>query len=297
MAKLKTDAVTLDDIKEFAESNCDFHFELEVLKRLVDNGCECSHGGTYMDAITGAPREFDIRAHFPTNLPNTRLRLAIECKNLRENFPLAVSCVPRNNDESFHEIVCSLDTSQLIFENDELGVIRHVFPSAAVVRRATSAFYAENDMIGKSCSQVGRRDHDNGITSSDSEIYNKWAQALNSAYDLATLAQGDACVFGVDCMATVVLPILVVPNERLWKIEYDADGNRLGDPTLVKRCSYYVNREISETNIVNGRLVASHLEMVTIDGLFELLSELKTNAENLGCENESLKQELNIIAK
>ena len=98
-------------------------------------------------------------------------------------------------------------------------------------------------------------------------------------------------------MATVVLPILVVPNERLWKIEYDADGNRLGDPTLVKRCSYYVNREISETNIVNGRLVASHLEMVTIDGLFELLSELKTNAENLGCENESLKQELNIIAK
>lgn len=48
-------------------------------------------------------REFDIRALY-WNGPY-RVRLAIECKNLREHAPLLVSAVLRDRSEAYHEFL------------------------------------------------------------------------------------------------------------------------------------------------------------------------------------------------
>ena len=86
MAKLKTSPIQKDDFIKFLNSHSDFSFELSVLKMMRQNGIECEHGGLYEDPVTGKSREFDIRAVH--TIADYRVRLAIECKNIRENFPV-----------------------------------------------------------------------------------------------------------------------------------------------------------------------------------------------------------------
>ena len=111
MAKLRSDAIVENDLLEFLNNYSDFSFEVEVLRLLVSCGFECEHGGSYKDPVTNKTREFDIRA---TIIYGTQffLRLAVECKNLRENFPLLVSCIPRKPEEAFHEICVSVKSDK-----------------------------------------------------------------------------------------------------------------------------------------------------------------------------------------
>jgi hypothetical protein len=65
-----------------------------------------------------------------------------------------------------------------------------------------------------------------------------------------------------------VFPVLVVPNGRLWKTEYDTAGNRTRDPERVDRCSYFVNLTYSVDFTI------SHLEFLTLDGLLAFVDGL-----------------------
>jgi hypothetical protein len=109
MAKLKTDAIKASDIAEFLERSSDFSFEMAVLHELTALGFSCTHGGTYRDPITGKNREFDIRAKI-IKAPSYNLTLAVECKNLRPNFPLLISCVQRQKSEAIHQVIISEKT-------------------------------------------------------------------------------------------------------------------------------------------------------------------------------------------
>ena len=93
MPRLRTDAITSTDLTEYLENESDFSFELEILNMLRSMNVDCEHGGNYTDPVTGKTREFDIRASKTIN--HYRVRMAIECKNIKENFPVLVSCVPR----------------------------------------------------------------------------------------------------------------------------------------------------------------------------------------------------------
>lgn len=100
MAKLKNNQISLTDLLEYLNSYSDFSFELAVLKMLRENEVECEHGGHYQDPVTNKSREFDIRAI--KTIEHFRVRMAIECKNIRENFPILISCIPRHTQESYH---------------------------------------------------------------------------------------------------------------------------------------------------------------------------------------------------
>lgn len=91
-----TQDVTVSDIQLFLTTASDFTFELNVLKRLVDLGLHCQHGGTYDDPITQKTRQFDIQAESDSgDNAATVFRFAFECKNLRATFPLLMHRVPR----------------------------------------------------------------------------------------------------------------------------------------------------------------------------------------------------------
>src|SRR5688572_7396980 len=102
MAKLRNDAIDAPDFVEYLNGHSDFSFELAVLKMLRALEITCDHGGHYEDPVTGKSREFDIRAI--KTIGTFRVRLAVECKNIRSNFPILISCIPRHNEESYHEI-------------------------------------------------------------------------------------------------------------------------------------------------------------------------------------------------
>src|SRR5688500_17693805 len=114
--KLRQDPVTKADFQEFLQSESDFAFELSAIPLLQRYGWKVEHGGTYSDPVTGVNRQFDLRASYiqkPHNLTEQRpwfsisTHLAIECKNLKANFPLLISSVKRTASEAYLSLVLS----------------------------------------------------------------------------------------------------------------------------------------------------------------------------------------------
>ena len=110
MARLSDDAITVDDLKRYIQGVSDFAFEVSVLKLLTDASYSCRHSGTYDDPVSGKTREFDIHAELdvPTagHIP-VFIRLAVECKNVKPNYPLVLHRVRRVRREAFIDIIWS----------------------------------------------------------------------------------------------------------------------------------------------------------------------------------------------
>ncbi len=269
MAKLKSDAIELKDLNEYLVSDSDFSFEMSVFRELRSQHLKCEHGGHYEDPVTKKSREFDFRAVFESG--NCRVRMAIECKNIRENFPLLVSQVPRELEEAYHEFAIVVGSPD--------ARLSHLPGQARPLRVANSRMYPPNVGVVKSTAQVGRLP-DSTITANDAEIYEKWGQSLASAVDLVTRIGDEAIAGGAGLpIFTTVVPLVVVPNGRLWAVNYDTNGQQLGEPQQVDRASCYVGKSYRLSVSRPGGLTLSHLEIVTFGGLFKFIeSKLRDTA-------------------
>lgn len=241
MAKRKSAAIGVAELTKYLETESDFDFELRVLHFLRTFGFECEHGGHYEDPVTRKSREFDIRLRAKHG--DFHLFAAIECKNLRPDFPLLVSCVPRTPDEARH----------FVAEKRERWTKSHNIAGA-------NSRYVPQEAVGKSTAQVGLT-QTGDVTVSDSEVYEKWGQCLASLYGLVGKISG--LPLGSLWMA---VPILVVPNERLWRVCYGNDGSRIDGPEQVNQCSVYAGGfEIPCESSSVCRI--SHVEFMTFEGL------------------------------
>lgn len=270
MAKLADQNIVAEDFQEYLQSQSDLAFELQVLKILKNEGCKCSHGGAYDDPVSKKTREYDIRAEI--NAENFKIKMAIECKNLRPNFPLLVSSIPRSKEEAFHQICLGSPGKR-----DNMAFEKYFGKKISVntAQFQDSQLYATGEPVGKSCSQVGRTHNDRQITSSDSEIYDKWSQALSSSYDLLTEIYQE-----IEKTNTVrfcfFLPILVVPDGRLWEVQFSEIGEAVTPPKIVNRCQYFVGKSFyAKWNWTGHSYTFSHLEMMTVTGLKDFFQELK----------------------
>lgn len=273
MAKLTSTPVSQADLNDFLNDHSDFSFEIQVLHALIDRGFSCEHSGTYDDPSTDKPRQFDIRA--TKVFDKYLLRLAVECKNLRSNFPLLISCLPRRDHESFHEIVYSVNPKTNPIEQPTGRFSTILQPTSKNIRLTSEhTIYKVGEPVGKSCDQVGRTPSGE-IISGDPGIYEKWAQALSSADHLTYLACTDGERRTGSVALSVVFPIVVVTNGRLWRTQFDGNGNRISNPEQVDRCSYFVDRKYFHRSVAGGdELTISHLEFVTLDGLLQFVDDL-----------------------
>lgn len=282
MAKLKKDPITQADLIEFLESESDFAFELSILRSLQSEGFECEHAGSYDDPYTEKPRQFDIRA--TKRFGKGIIRLAVECKNVGMNFPVLISCVPRSELESFHEVAFSLDP--VLRSTSGKGFnIPALMPKAKSFRiQGEHSIYKPNQPVGKSVAQIGRA-RDNSIEHSDSDIYSKWSQAISSAQDLADMSYADAegsIQEGELFFLSFVLPLVVVPDETLWAAAFDHTGARISAPHKVERRSFFLNRHLLAGGKLSGmHYHISHLEFVTRSGLQKLIREFSSGDEAL----------------
>jgi len=273
MSKLKSDPIQKDDIVEYLDSCSDFSFELSVLKMLRENDVRCEHGGLYEDPVTGKSREFDIRAI--KTISNYRIRLAIECKNIRENFPVLVSCMPRHEEESYHQIAMVSEPKS----SGPLSMSRILQARAKTISlRNEYSIYKINEPVGKSTAQVGRG-MDGSIFANDGELYDKWSQSLSSSADLVSRTYWDGDEKDdEDSYFSAVFPIIVIPNGRLWVVNYDDDGNRIQEPCISNRCSSFVDKDYEMDSKISGtRMWISHIEIMSFDGLYSFVdSHMKT---------------------
>jgi hypothetical protein len=279
---LLREPITKEDIQEYLASADDFQLEIDVFRACLEAGLSAEHGGTYKDPKTRVDRQFDIRAKYEAN--GCFVRLAIECKALAEFFPLVVSRVPRRPAESsYHAIVSARSSCGSRFS----------------IERMPQGLFKTGAPVGKATFQLGRKDqkvqppHKQSLHTGDSEVYEKWAQAIASAHDLVSRALTDAERAPGKCALSWVLPVLVVADKTLWTVNYNELGIVDGDPIEVDECSIFLNTSID----VNGpgfpvSYPLSHLLVYTKSGLIKMLkslADLGTVREAFICKHDDVR--------
>lgn len=163
------------DIQDYLTSQID-DFELEpfVHRSVKDQGMSSSHGGSYLDPLTGKSRQFDVQA-FMYAPPNRGIFLAIECKALAKTFPLIVSRVARSDDEAYHELLRTWgrresgeDFQTCVRSNERMPL----YPAGQPVGKKTVQLSRDVNAQGKS-----------PFKTADGETFEKWSQAIASSHD------------------------------------------------------------------------------------------------------------------
>lgn len=239
----------------------DFAHEMKVssiLHGLTDY--QVTHGGTYTDSVTGKPRQYDF--HATLRRDDAELFLPIECKRISENAPLVVSGCPRAISESFHDLLLSR-----VGTVTKGSVTAHGLSSATLRARRKDSIYRQGCFTGKSLLRLSTKG--NGTTTlGDSDVYDKWSQALSSAVEVIHGACMKAHYLHKKEYYTSVLPIVVLPNDSLWQCEYDTDGKMAADPKRVDDCPFFVGRSHRiGIQKFEHEFVISHLHFCTIRGL------------------------------
>jgi hypothetical protein len=117
------------------------------------------------------------------------------------------------------------------------------------------------------------------MVATNSEVYEKWSQALASAQDLADESTRDG-VSHRSAFFCLVLPVVVVPDGTLWEVRFDSEGTRRTDPVQTKRCPFYVGRLYTAGSMLQCiNIMLSHLEFVTLSGLKSLMEEIVSGDE------------------
>ena len=262
------------DIRSVVTEEDDFGHELRVGHAIREcEAIEVQHGGTYTDSVTQKPRQFDYRCLLRKE--EAMLSLAVECKNLSPNAPLIICGLGRREDEAFHHVI----ESQIGLIHRSWGVVDGLL---STTRRASreDAFYNSKKFVGKSLVRIQASKKPMSRTQ-DSDVYDKWAQALSSAVGLAQSACDYAQTFRVARFLTAVIPAVVVPDGVLWRMVYDENGSVSCDPAQVDACEFFVGREI-EIGGEKGtpffhRYTFSHVHFFTLTGFGSFLSKMAVN--------------------
>jgi hypothetical protein len=274
MAKLSEEPITREDVQVYLDSYSDFTFEINTLNLLTKLRFKCRHSGTYTDPVTQRMREFDIRAVANKKLLNDvffNLFLAVECKNLKKYFPLIVHCMPRTREESFEEMIIfyedKTETDVLrMLEARNSGKFNPAYYAHTILQERTLSIYRKDEPVGKSTDQLGKQANKDELFTSDSDVFEKISQALNSSKDLVQEASGyqERASYNV----SVVKPILVVPDGTLWQVLYDVDGNVVSGPEQTAYITYFYGKSWPYSDRDgNKNYTISHLDIVTLGHL------------------------------
>jgi hypothetical protein len=254
-------ALTQEDIAEYLATADDFAFEREVYHVAKRLQFDVEHGAVYRDPATEKHRQFDIRAS--ATLEHQRISLAIECKGLKPDFPLLVSCVPREPREAHH---------QILFASDVMGEGSSFTRVKPVHRAQQPCMYPVSEGVGKSMRQI-RRERRGNMASGD-DVFDKWMQALASLTELVEIGAHQLRTGARQSLRQIAfLPVLVVSDETLWVADYSSRGDLQRTPFQVADITYYLGRKYPlEREHVS--LTVTHLHITTRSAVRPWLEEI-----------------------
>lgn len=276
LGRQPTDSITKEHLEEFIATQDDFALELYAYSLAIDFGFSARHAGSYADPVTGKARQFDVQANLECG-ENFHVYLAIECKALRPSYPLLVSQIPRIRAESYQDIVVSAGSTRQAMRP---------YPSTQRLDGVAS-LYPSNQYVGKALSQVGFNG-DGKLISKDSEVFDKWGQAIASSSELVNAATLLNQNMHTPAQKSVVLPVLVVPDGTLWVANYAERGTLQEGPVQKEEAVYFIGHVQAVKENYNASFTVSHLHIVTKTGLGALLGRLVKG----GGSNENLQRML-----
>jgi hypothetical protein len=268
------------DIERYIREKDDFYFEISVLNLGTENNFKCRHSGSYIDFITKKIRQFDLQ--FEKHFENFHIYLPIECKNIKLDHPILISQTPRKANESFHEILVSVNR---IKDGSRMNLSDFSDISIPSNKTFTRKIFKNNrifpigEYVGKSLIQISI-DEKGNFKSKNDEVYDKWIQVFGQANSLLNKAAKIYEENSLDFHFSVLFPILVIPDNCLWVINYDLFGNIVERPKLVDYCELYFGLESEYIDIYSDNIEFSHLYIFTISGLSKYLKRFNLE-ENL----------------
>jgi hypothetical protein len=261
------------DLRRYLDTQDDFALELEAYRYALGFGFKASHAGLYDDALTNKRRQYDVRALY--ELPNLihSIQLTIECKSLDPTYPLLVQRVPRPGNESFHHIMLSRGSTA----RHGTAIDLSHWSGAGLFRVSGTRMYDSRQQVGKSMKRIKLAE--NGFSATDSEIYEKYTQALTSMNELV---QEAALAFRPERaspgLARAFLPIVVVSDGALWVADYSGSAQLTGDPMQTDETEFYLGWEYELPNpqdpIRPATFTISHLHIMTRSRLPKFLEEI-----------------------
>ena len=273
MAKLREDPITAEDLLEFVERESSFAFELEVLNHIgsgwheadqfADRFDQLTHSGTFTDFLTGKKRQFDIQGwfRFDERYDGVRsLGFALECKSIGDAFPLVALRVPRKRAEAFNDVTVSTNL---------YGPQKRLY-----VRLDRASCFRPGDSVAKSVVQVGRSASRSGeLTATDSDMFPRWTQAVHSAHHMflkkcvEEMTSARKCVYHV----ATIQPVMVVPDNTLWAIDYKEGGSIAHRPEMVDHVELWCDQQYPETDDFGKSFTVSHVDILTLSGLRDFI--------------------------
>jgi hypothetical protein len=270
-----------DLIKQLVTAGDSFGFEMRVGSILRTAAtAEIQHSGTYRSYGINQPhRQFDFR--FITHNVDKTIIAAIECKNFAEVSPLVICGSARSIAESYIDILKS-DW----FEISQHGRVKHEI--AGLARSVNPcALYPVGEFVGKStirpepCSKDKELVQGSGYKlTGDSDVYEKWNQAVvHSAFHLDNALY--SCASASRPIWTAAIPIVVVPDGRLWTIQYDDNGKIIHGPTVVDQATLFVGVKNSVMGSFEQSVRISHILFYTTLGLRGFVRQCEDKAPEL----------------
>lgn len=287
MVTQQTTAITPQDLQSFLDDHGDFAFEMRIRSIFTAKKLRTDHNGSYTDPHKGVPREFDIQVDFPRRdiERKSRVLLAVESKNLGEESPVLVSRTKRRPAEAGHNVIASINSKvstqvSELFPRERSGeTLRLWAPAITLPLGHASSPYRSGEMVGKSIDQVYRKGN-NVLAGGDSELHGRWSQALHSAASMIPKAAATANDFQTPLAYVALLPILVVPNDRLFVADFSEQGLQLGAIQSVDAVEYYVDYNpgqlIKRTPFGSGGpdFRFTHIDIMTESGLSRFVRDL-----------------------
>lgn len=254
-------SISLSEIEQIILKEDDFGHEMRVggifanikfptIDFAASHFMPLGHGGTYIDAVTQKTRQFDYRCQITKQHGRAHnVFLAAECKNLNPDLPLVVCGRPRTDEESYHVCITRGANANSLSKKFE----------------GTNSLYRPGSFVGKSLVRLKKKDN-KLCSDGDSEVYDKWSQALASSHDLAFATAHNNPP--IDSIA-FVLPLVIVPDNSLWTVSYKNDGAPDGGPKQIEQCEFYVDHKL----LIGLPFVVTHIHFATLKGLSEMLFE------------------------
>lgn len=283
--------LTPDLVTEAADRHDDFGFEMRVGRVLrAVHGAKVRHGENYDDPVTGLSRQSDYRFQF--GIGGRFIHLAVECKNFSDQAPAVISSVRRRVLEANHDTIrceCVYFHHLKAYSNSRsssLHKVRHcskLYPGGGFVGKNAARYcYVPETFKGKGDSRE-LIPHTVKIEG-DSDLHTGFSQALASAHGLCHEATILADQNTSPILTSLILPVLVVPNECLWLIRYDDDGLRIGAPEKVTQCTFFVGRKFAiraahEPNLTHD-FEFSHVHLLTLSGLDQFLRQIENRTND-----------------
>jgi hypothetical protein len=139
--------------------------------------------------------------------------------------------------------------------------------------KLNDSFYVSMEQVGKDIVQLSV-DKTNGGFVEARKVHEKISLSISSAFDLVADSINDFQDSSAGSALSVVLPIIVVPNNSIWVVDYDASGNITKEPFLLDSCELFLKKSVFAGNLPGVDYTYSHVHILTYEALGGFLIEI-----------------------